>query len=94
MLRFGEEWKGTMELIGSGMKEAYERLRTDAGRREYRLSIIEKPMIDQSAQMLGVKGEMALVKENWREAQECYAKALELIPNNAEYSSGLAKAKR
>lgn len=90
--RFGPEWAADVEAITRGLREAYEKLRDDHARREYRASIIERPMIDQSAQMLAGKGEMAVLKQNWREAYECYSKANELMPGVAEYRSALQVA--
>lgn len=90
--RFGPEWAATVEAITRGLEEAYQKLRVDAARREYRATVIEKSMIDQSAQMLASKGEMAIMKQNWREAWECYSKAAELMPSVAEYRAGLQQA--
>ena len=91
--RYGEEWRETVELIARGLVEAYERLRTDTRRREYRAEVIERSMVEQSAMMLAGKGDMELLKSNNREAFECYAKAVELIPNSGEYTAGLQKAR-
>ena len=73
-------------------QEAYDRLKGDVSRREYRLSVIEKSMVDQSTLMLAGKGDMAVVKAQAREAWDCFSKAVELSPASAEFKSGLAKA--
>lgn len=91
--RYGDEWRPTMEFISEKMREAYERLRVDSSRREYRDEVMERMMIEQSAIMLGQKGEMAFMKENLREALDCYTKATELLPKNAEYQEGLKRAR-
>lgn len=72
---------------------AYERLRVDSRRREYRAEIMEKMQIEQSAEMLFKKGDMAIMKESPREALDCFSKACELVPNSAEYQSGLQRAR-
>lgn len=91
--RYGEEWRPTMELIAQKMTEAYERLRLEGSRREYRAEVMEKNMIEQSALMLAGKGDMAFMKEAGREALDCYTKAVELQPTRPEYQQGLAKAR-
>ena len=90
--KYGPEWRDTCLLIRKGVEEAYQRLKGDAGRREYRSSVIEKAMIDQSAAMLAGKGDMAVIKAQAREAWDCFSKAVELNPGAPEYKSGLAKA--
>jgi hypothetical protein len=90
--KYGEEWRATCEFIRKGIEEAYQRLRNENTRREYRLTVIERAMADQSAQMLAGKGDMALVKDQWREAWDCFSKAVELAPTNATYKAGMAKA--
>lgn len=90
--RFGPEWTEAVELITRRIEEAYQQLRVDAERREYRRTVIERPMIEQSAQLLAAKGEMAVMKQNWPEAFECYSKAVELMPQVPEYRDGLQRA--
>lgn len=89
---YGEKYRPALEKINAAMREAYETLRDEHKRREYRASIIEAPMILQSATMLADKGDMAVMKETGREARECFAKAAELIPGNARFREGLQKA--
>lgn len=90
--KYGPEWREACLLIRKGIEEAYQRLKGDAARREYRLTVIERAMADQSAAMLAGKGDMAVVKGQAREAWDCFSKAVELVPNNPEYKAGLAKA--
>lgn len=91
--RFGEDWRRTMELIGRGMLESYEKLRVDSARREYRASVVEKSMIEQSALMLAGKGDMAFMRDANKEAFDCFSKAVELVPNRPEFLAGLQKAR-
>lgn len=89
----GEKHRAAMEKIASSLREAYETLRDDTKRREYRASVIEGPMIVQSAMMLAEKGDMAFMKDGHREALYCYSKAAELVPGNGRYKEGLTRAK-
>ena len=91
--RWGEPNRKLVDELYGKLKEAYERLRADGRRREYRAEVMERMQIDQSAEMLGKKGEMAFMKENAREAFDCYSKAVELVPNNGEYQAGLSRAR-
>jgi hypothetical protein len=91
--RHGEEHRAVLLEINTAMDEAFAVLSVDAKRREYRSSIIEKSKIDQSAEMLSKKGEMAIMKAASREALDCFNKALELAPGNAEYREGLNRSR-
>lgn len=91
--KWGPENQTAVEAIHKSSKEAYERLRGDAKRREYRAEIMEKMQIEQSAEMLSKKGDMAIMKESRREAMDCFVKACELVPGNVEYQSGLARVR-
>ena len=91
--KWGPENQPAVEAIHKSSKEAYERLRVDAARREYRAEIMEKMQIEQSAEMLSKKGDMAIMKESRREAMDCFVKACELVPGNVEYQSGLARVR-
>ena len=90
--RKGEQYRPALEEIAAGVEDAAKVLTNDASRREYRASIIEKMKIEQSAEMLAKKGEMAIMKEAWREAQDCFSKALELRPGTPEYREGLSRS--
>jgi hypothetical protein len=90
--RYGEQHRQTLIDINTALDAAREVLANDARRREYRAKIIEKSKIDQSAEMLIRKGEMAIMKASSREALDCYSKALELLPGNGEARAGLARA--
>ncbi len=91
--RWGAENAKSIAQLYEKLEAAYNRLRVDARRREYRAEILEKMKIEQSAEMLAKKGEMAVMKESAREALECYVKACELMPNVAEYQAGLQQAR-
>ncbi len=91
--RWGEENRKLVEDIYAKLKSAYEALRVDSKRREYRAELMERMQIEQSAEMLAKKGDMAFMKENAREALDCFVKATELMPNVAEYRDGLNKAR-
>jgi Flp pilus assembly protein TadD len=55
---------------------------------------MEKIMIEHSAELLAKKGDMAFMKDNGREARDCFVKAVELMPKVAEYQTGLARARQ
>ena len=81
-----------LKVIQEQIEAAWNRLRTDAGRREYRKEVIEAGTIVQSAELLGRKGDMAIMRQDRRDACACFGKALELTPGNAEYREGLKRA--
>jgi hypothetical protein len=72
--------------------DAHGILKDDKRRRSYRLKLIEKDMILQTAMLLSKKGEMAILRHDRREACACFSKALELIPGNQDYIAGLRRA--
>jgi hypothetical protein len=90
---YGAEHLPVLQEINAALDDTFEKLSTDARRREYRASIIEKSKIEQSADMLTKKGEMAIMKAASREALDCYLKALELTPGSAEAREGLGRAR-
>lgn len=91
--RWGAENQKAVEGLYENLRAAYERLRDDKARREYRASVMERMQIEQSAEMLAKKGDMAVMKENVREALDCFSKACELVPNVPEYQAGLTRAR-
>jgi hypothetical protein len=78
--------------INERIRHATAVLKDGPKRREYRKSILEAFMIEQSAELLGRKGEMAIMRHDRREAVACFAKAQELDPRNPEYAEGLARS--
>ncbi|MEC8278374.1 MAG: hypothetical protein VX026_11685, partial [Myxococcota bacterium] len=70
----------------------YQMLKTDSSRREYRLKVVERDLIVNSADLLSKKGEMAIMRFDKREACACFSKALELMPNKSEFREGLRRA--
>jgi hypothetical protein len=91
--RWGEGNKKLVDDIHAKLKSAYETLKVDNKRREYRAEIMERMQIEQSAEMLAKKGDMAFMKDNAREAMDCFTKAVELVPNSAEYRDGYNRAR-
>ncbi|MDP2312676.1 MAG: hypothetical protein Q8P41_07210 [Pseudomonadota bacterium] len=89
----GEEHRATLQEINTVLDEANAVLSSDAKRRDYRKSVIERSKIEQSAEMLAKKGDMAIMKAALREALDCFNKALELVPGHAEYREGLKRAR-
>ena len=79
-------------LIMERFEEAFEILRNPTSRRQYRKEQIEDFMIVQSAELLAKKGEMAIMRQDRREACTCFSKAMELIPNRSEYAEGLRRS--
>jgi hypothetical protein len=86
------ELRENLELIYRRIQEAYETLRSDHTRREYRKKVVEGFMITQSAELLGRKGEMAIMRHDRREALVCYAKAIELVPTEPSYKEGMQRS--
>lgn len=86
------EMLAELAKINDRIKTAAHTLRSADSRREYRKQILEGFMIEQSAELLGRKGEMAIMRHDRREAVACFAKALELVPKHAEHLEGMARA--
>lgn len=91
--RLGDRYRGSLASIHALMAEAYETLKVEKTRREYRNGVIERTKIEQSAEMLAKQGEMAIMKEASRDALACWGKAVELVPGNADYREGLGRAR-
>jgi len=91
--RFPEARRPDLEKMVSLGKDAYDRLCNDQQRREYRVSVTDKTMVESSAEMLAKKGDMAIMKGQLQEAIDCFAKANELMPNVPEYRDGLNRAR-
>jgi len=93
---FGVTLPEALELqraqVADRIEQAHAVLSKESSRREYRKSKVEAFMIVQSADLLAKKGEMAIMRQDRREACSCYAKALELVPNRAEFADGLRRA--
>ena len=80
---------GAIDLVVVNLYPFEARVAKGASREE----IIEKMMIEQSAELLARKGEMAIMKGDRREALSCWGKALELRPNSPEYREGMERAR-
>lgn len=91
--RVGQSYKPAFDEINAAFDDAYAVLRIESKRREYRISVIERTKIEQSAEMLARQGEMAVMKASARDALNCYSKAVELVPNSAEYRDALTSAR-
>ena len=87
------ELEQALELINRKLDAAYAVLRDPARRRAYREEIIEKDMIINSADLLAKKGEMAIMRADAADAQACWGKAVELMPNRKDFRDGLLRAK-
>jgi len=81
-----------LDQINARIDEAFSEIESDRDRRTYRAKIVEKDMILQSAELLGNKGEMAIMRRDKREATTCFAKAAELIPNEPKFREGLRRS--
>ncbi len=91
--KYGAAHEADVRKIIAGVRQAYDTLSNEAKRREYRLTKIERVMIEQSAIMLASKGDMAIMKEAMVEAYDCFSKAVELMPNVGEYRQGLERVR-
>lgn len=91
--RMGEPAVTDIARINAKLDEAYQVLRDERTRREYRKAVIEESKIVQSAELLGRQGEMAEMRKDRRAATVAYGKALELVPGSAEFRGGLTRAR-
>jgi hypothetical protein len=96
----GREYQGLPPELDAKVQRILQRadearafLVDERQRRTLRQEIIEKEMIVASAEILAKKGEMAILKGDGRVAADCWGKACELLPNNAEYRDGYNRAR-
>jgi tetratricopeptide (TPR) repeat protein len=82
-----------VETIMARIQESYEFLKDERKRRTLRQELIEKDMIQASAEILAKKGEMAILKGDARAALDCWGKAVELLPNNGAFRDGYNRAR-
>jgi len=83
------------------LNEAYEGLKTEDRRMAYLVKIEERAESKDNfvvedvlaAEILFKKGEMHLLKRQWIDAEQAFAQALELNPEEGAYALGLGKAK-
>jgi hypothetical protein len=78
--------------INNRLDEALAAIEGGKARRVYRAKIIEKDSIFQSAQLLANKAEMAIMRRDRKEAINCFAKAIELMPGDTKFRDGLQRA--
>lgn len=81
-----------MGRIRDRARQARDAVREAVPRRRYRAEVIERPMIVHSAELLARKGDMAVLKADRVDAMNCFTKALELIPESAEFRDGVNRA--
>ena len=92
-LKYGAAHEADVRRLIAAVRTAYDTLSNESKRREYRLTKIEKVMIEQSAIMLYQKGDMAMMKDSLAEAYDCFSKAVELMPTVGEYRGALERVK-
>jgi hypothetical protein len=88
-----EDLAETIQRINDRIDEAYNVLKDENQRREYRKTLVEDFMIVQSAELLSKKGEMAVMRQERQIAVDCFSKALELQPRSGEYRASLQRAR-
>ncbi len=79
------------------VEEAYNFLKDEKNRIEYRKKILDKFAVETGAQVLFEKGEISLeLRQNIPEAYELFASAYDLVPQNLDYAAayGFLKYKR
>ncbi len=91
--RLPEELQKKVERILEEVDKAHATLSDERQRRTLRQELIEKDMIQASADILAKKGEMAVLKGDSRAALDCWGKAVELLPNHGAYRDGLNRAR-
>lgn len=87
-----DKQRDDIEKIQERLKSAYAVLKEDRTRRLYRKDVVEADLIVNSAELLGKKGEMAIMRKERREACNCFAKAVELMPAESLFRDGLRRA--
>ena len=91
--RLPDDLQAKVQQILEKVHEAYASLSDERQRRTLRQELIEKDMIQASAEILAKKGEMAILKGDARAALDCWGKALELLPNNGSFRDGFNRAR-
>lgn len=89
---YSVEFENEINKIRKRFNEGYRTLKDDQSRRAYRITLIEKDLILNSADLLSKKGEMAIMRFDKREACACFSKALELVPNHKQFRDGLLRS--
>ena len=84
--------KEEFALVSSGIKDAYEVMKNADERRAYRSRLFHSKFLEEAATLLAQKGEDAISKKDKTLACICFAKAIELCPQEAQYKEGLKRA--
>ncbi len=79
--------------ILANVDEAYEALKTVAGRQAERKKYFEPQQHEFSADLLFRQGEMLMVRHKWPEVIDGFERAIELMPNVPKYRQFLKQAK-
>ena len=91
-LAVADDVRSDAKVILERARAAHDQLVDDLRRREYRKKLIDPVMLQQSAELLSKRGEMAIMRKDRREAVHCFSKALELMPGFPEYKDGLKRS--
>ncbi len=91
--RLPDDLAEQVKTILEAVDKAYARLSDERQRRTLRQELIEKDMIQASAEILAKKGEMAILKGDSKAALDCWGKACELLPNNGAFRDGYNRAR-
>jgi hypothetical protein len=88
-----EVLKGQAEykLLSSGLQEAYAVLKDTDERRSYRGRLFHQKFLTEAARLLAERGEQSIPKDKTL-AYTCFAKAIELCPNESSFKEGLKRA--
>jgi len=92
--KYGPETEKNRAFILKRVEEAYSTLNERSSRSAYRATLIEADQITFMADLLCKQGELALFKEEFREAAEKFARALELVPGLGAAMSRLEELQR
>jgi hypothetical protein len=91
--RLPDDLVAKVQQILEKVHHSYATLSDERQRRTLRQELIEKDMIQASAEILSKKGEMAILKGDARAALDCWGKAVELLPNNGAFREGFNRAR-
>lgn len=83
--------KSEYELIRSGIQEAYASIKSPEDRRSYRARLFHSSYHTDAALLLAKRAEAAIGKDKTL-ACGCFAKAIELCPEESSYKEGLKRA--
>lgn len=84
-----DELDQALAEIGRATTRAYEQIKDADQRRATRLNLVGQPLVDQSAELLAEKALELEGERQWKDAQRCWAQAVDLCPDREDWREKL-----